>query len=750
VIQSGGYDVAESHLGGGDRVDLVLTAQEAERLRARGVDVSLKRNGRGQTVREQADAMAAAGYQVYRSYDEAGGIRDELYALAKRYPAIVKLEVIGRTLQGREIIALKVTKNAGQLADGARPATLYMGTIHAREWIATEVSRRLLRHFVENYGRNAEITNLLNTRELWFMPVANPDGYQYTFSTERLWRKNLRDNNGDGTITNGDGVDLNRNYDERWNYDNEGSSTESASDTYRGAAPASEPEVKAHQALIDRMKFKFLVTYHSYGPLLLYAYGWQVKTPSFDDPLFIEYTGTDANPAVQGYDPGVGADLYTTNGTTDDYSYSKAGALSWTPELSEGCDGCGFVFPDDEALVQAEFEKNLPFAMRLARSTPDPANPVGAAMKPFYLETASLDPEKSGNPLGNFRFGISYGDPQPVQVIAKRSLGAVAVKYRINGGPVRTATTAEASGGERFGPGGDVYYHLVRGTVTGTSVGDKVEVWFEDADNAAAKSESFTYTAVAESGRRVLVVAAEDYSGISPVYKKGPLSISPTTSTRSPRAAMRPTSTTSTRMAARRPARSACSATMTRSSGTRATTSSRATRGWRPGRRRASRTTRCSSCASTSTREAAFSSRASTRACSTPTGTSSTSSAGSRATPPRRPTAARRCRTTSCSTTSARTSTTTTPARRRTAASTTSSASPTHSAASRGRSAARAPTTRTTARRSSPPAASCPRRPTHSSRAGPPRSTSGRAGHSIPTRAPTTRTRRSRTSPTSG
>ena len=111
-----------------------------------------------------------------------------------------------------------------------------MGTIHAREWIATEVTRRLLRHFVENYGRNAEITNLVNTRELWFMPVANPDGYQYTYTTERLWRKNLRDNNGDGTITTGDGVDLNRNYDERWNYDNEGSSTESASDTYRGTA----------------------------------------------------------------------------------------------------------------------------------------------------------------------------------------------------------------------------------------------------------------------------------------------------------------------------------------------------------------------------------------------------------------------------------------------------------------------------------------------------------------------------------
>ena len=71
----------------------------------------------------------------------------------------------------------------------------------------------------------------------------------------------------------------------------------------------------------------------------------------------------------------MGADLYITNGTTDDYSYAKTGALSWTPELEEGCDGCGFVFPDDEALVQAEFEKNLPFALDLATSAPDPANP---------------------------------------------------------------------------------------------------------------------------------------------------------------------------------------------------------------------------------------------------------------------------------------------------------------------------------------------------------------------------------------
>ena len=523
-LAAAGYDVSQSEAAaGGIRLDLVLTQAQANGLKGEGVKLGLIKNAKGQTVRQQAAAQAAAGYTVYRSYDEPGGIRDELYALAQKNPQLVKLEVIGHTRQGREIIALKVTKNAKTVADGARPDVLYMGTIHAREWIATEVTRRLLHYYLDNYNKDATVTNLLNTRELWFMPVANPDGYQYTFDTERLWRKNLRDNNGDGQIAIGDGVDLNRNYDERWNYDNEGSSTEMSSDTYRGPSRASEPETQAHQGLIDRLNFKFLVTYHSYGPLLLYPTGWQLQTPSLDDALFLAYTGVDANPAIPGFDPGVGADLYTTNGTTDDYSYSKTGALSWTPELEEGCDGCGFVFPDDEGLVQAEFEKNLPFALDLAKSAPDPANPVshlGNTVKPFYLETVSIDSEKSGNPLSDFRFSVSYGDPQPVRVLAKRSLGAVSLKYRVNGGAVQSKSTSEWAGGERYGSGDDVYYHLMQGAVTGTNPGDVVTVWFEKASDASVKSDSFQYTAKSESGRRVLVLSAEDYTGISPVYKK--------------------------------------------------------------------------------------------------------------------------------------------------------------------------------------------------------------------------------------
>ena len=152
-------------------------------------------------------------------------------------------------------------------------------------------------------------------------------------------------------------------------------------------------------------------------------------------------SGNLDDPAIAEFHPGLSSDvLYVTNGETTDYAHAATGALAWTPELSEGCDGCGFVFPDDEALVQAEFERNLPFAQSVANSAVDPDDPktvTGIKTKPFYVD--SDDPYKRGNPGVQLSFTKSYGDPQPVAVIAKRSLGAVTVKYRINGGAVQSA-----------------------------------------------------------------------------------------------------------------------------------------------------------------------------------------------------------------------------------------------------------------------------------------------------------------------
>ena len=114
-----GYDVAAIRNGARrTRVELVLTRAQAASLRARGISLALTRTRSGKTSRQAAAAQAAGGFNVWRSWDEPGGIRDELYGVARENPQLVKLEVLGRTYQGREIIALKLTQGARGKRDG--------------------------------------------------------------------------------------------------------------------------------------------------------------------------------------------------------------------------------------------------------------------------------------------------------------------------------------------------------------------------------------------------------------------------------------------------------------------------------------------------------------------------------------------------------------------------------------------------------------------------------------------------------
>ncbi|HSI81751.1 MAG TPA: M14 family metallopeptidase [Solirubrobacterales bacterium] len=515
-LAAGGYDIASvDEIADGIAVDLVLTPRQSAELRRKGFDLELIRDRRGRTVVQRAAAQAQGGFDVWRDYDSAGGIEAEIRAFVREHRAIARLHVLGTTHEGREILAVRITQAPGRRA-GSKPAVLYQGTAHAREWISTEVTRRLMHWFADEWPRNREVREILRTTELWFVPVVNPDGYQYTFDGERLWRKNLRDNDGDGEITSVDGVDLNRNFPLNWNYDEEGSSSEPSSLTYRGPAPESEPETVANMGLFDRADLRFAISYHSYGPLLLYTQGWQVQTPSADDPIYVALTGTDDDPAVAGFDPGVSADLYTTNGEFTDWAHGDRDVLAWTPELEEGCPGCGFVFPDDEGLVEEQFEKNLDFALRVAQSAPDPANPVshmGIETEPFYLDVTEIDPEKGGNPQSDLTFDRSHsgGAAQPVDVLAQRDVGDVTVHWRINGGPEQTGPTAPRPDGERFGGNNayNSYYHYVRGEVTGAAVGDEVEVWFSGGGEV---SDSFTYEVTGEPAD-VLILADEDRTG---------------------------------------------------------------------------------------------------------------------------------------------------------------------------------------------------------------------------------------------
>ncbi|MBB2911336.1 hypothetical protein FHS43_002601 [Streptosporangium becharense] len=498
-------------------VQAILGAVQAEQLRGDGLDLRAQQPA--------ADRRAAKGDGVFKPYGGAGGIREQIVAAANARPGIAKVVDFGTTLKGQPLTAIKVTKNARQLRDGTRKAVLYASAQHAREWITPEMTRRLLLHFLNGYGTDPELTRLVDTTELWFVPVANPDGYDHTFTEgNRLWRKNLRDNDGDGRLTTADGVDLNRNFAYKWGYDNEGSSANPASQTYRGARPQSEPETRAMDDLTKRVRFTYMLNYHSAAQLLLYGIGWQQATPSPDDLIFEALLGDDAKPAVPGYDPDLGAELYTTNGETDGHMTNRRHILAVTPEMSTcevavesvpddewtlaDCEGgLGFTFPDSEALVQAEFAKNIPLAVATAASvkTPDrPVSPVGGTVPDFDPDT----------------FSVSYGDPQPVAVVARRSLSAKRMRFRVNGGPVRTRALTEWNGGERYGDENDEYFAEYRARVEGAEPGDEVEVWFTGrrAGTGTVESERFTYKLEKKSKAGVLVLANEDYTGLNPDY----------------------------------------------------------------------------------------------------------------------------------------------------------------------------------------------------------------------------------------
>jgi hypothetical protein len=479
------------------------------RTSARRSAIMARRGGRARAA-QAAYTGSDAAYKVWRRYDRVPGDDKEQYLelydrLAEK--SIVKTVDLGDTYLGRDIVALKVTKGAKTTPDNRRPAVLYNALQHAREWLAGETCRRTLLYFTENYGKDPQVTRLVDTRELWFVCVSNPDGYEYTFSPgNRLWRKNMRDNDGDGVRgETGDGVDPNRNFPVNWGLDNEGSSPVTSSETYRGPEPYSpEPETQALLHLYDMVDFKFQKNDHTAAQLLLYPQGWQQYTPAADDPIFTALAGDDGNSAIPTFDPDLGAELYITNGDTLDTAYNREGILAYTPEGSQPKDTSvsGFEFEDAEQAIEAEFKRHRDFSIDLAESADKPQEPdshLGNTVDNFYVDA----------------FAESFGDPQPVQVLAKRALGDVVMRYRINGGPIRQVATSEWGGGERYYTEPGVYYHKLRGTVTGTQPGDSVEVWFAGS-NGKHRSGSFTYTAAMETGNRVLVLSAEDYSGPTP------------------------------------------------------------------------------------------------------------------------------------------------------------------------------------------------------------------------------------------
>ena len=234
-------------------------------------------------------------------------------------------------------------------------------------------------------------------------------------------------------------------------------------------------------------------------------------------------SGTDAKPAIDGFNPGVGADLYTTNGETTDFAHAMGGALAWTPELGDGPHDDGFVFPDKEGNVQHEFSKTLPFACRSPnrRGSGRPGLAHQDRDRALLPERRRHRSQKSWNPMSDFRFAHSYnGADQPVQVLASATSTGTAPRT-----PSRSTTRSTAA--RRSAPtppsGRAATATAARATSTTTSSGDRSPVPARatpcrcGSPAGARTSDSFTFEVVDRAPKDVLVVAAEDYTGTSNV-----------------------------------------------------------------------------------------------------------------------------------------------------------------------------------------------------------------------------------------
>jgi len=249
----------------------------------------------------------------FRSFGEVEGYLDSLVAA---HPTLMTPKFsIGTSLQGRPLWCVKVSDNPG--IDEDEPELLYISLIHAREPAGGAALLNVLEHFVTNYGSDPEIAALVDNRELYFLPVQNPDGLVLNEDIAPFgggwWRKNMR-NNGDGTW----GVDLNRNYGFKWGYDNFGSSGDPSSETYRGSGPFSEPETQAVRDFVASRNFVIIHNFHTYSNLELWPWGYDRYYTDREE--FYSILG-DSMCQYNGYAPSVGWGLYPTNGDADDWAW---------------------------------------------------------------------------------------------------------------------------------------------------------------------------------------------------------------------------------------------------------------------------------------------------------------------------------------------------------------------------------------------------------------------------------------------
>ena len=314
-----GYDVANIDMRNG-YVDIMLPEREVDQAALLSYDYEILPREWGELLPENAD-----GAGEYYDPEENWAFWS---SLSVDYPALVQPPLtIGQSYQNRDIYVIEMTGTAS----GFKPAIYFTSLIHAREPGGNSVLIDFAMWLTSNYdGGDTRAAYILDNSTVYFVPIANPDGYAYNMPNGGNQRKNMN-------FTLGNGVDLNRNWGYMWGCDNSGSSPNPGDATYRGISPFSEPETQVQRDFIIDLQPIAAMNYHTYGGMLLYPYGYQTGLFAPDNEMFVGWA--DAMTAVNNYTYGTAWQvLYPVNGENNDWSYSDTDVpriYAMTPEVGD-------------------------------------------------------------------------------------------------------------------------------------------------------------------------------------------------------------------------------------------------------------------------------------------------------------------------------------------------------------------------------------------------------------------------------
>ncbi|KAK1251519.1 hypothetical protein MKX07_006998 [Trichoderma sp. CBMAI-0711] len=296
------------------------------------------------------DAVNSTWFNSYHAYaDHLQWLRD----LSAQFPNTSEIVTSGNSLNGNPITGIHFWGSSGK---GKKPAVILHGTVHAREWITTLV----VEYFAYTLLTSTDATTkgFLDKYDFYFFPVVNVDGFLYTQSTDRLWRKNRQTNSGSSCV----GRDINRNWNYMWNVPG-GASTNPCAEDYKGAAAGDSVEFKALSAFIQKIKtaqgVKLYIDYHSYSQLFMTPYGYSCTAvaPNNSELQSLAKGAVAAIRAVHGtsfeYGP-ICSTIYQATGSSVDYVSDVIKAdYTFTSELRD-TGRYGFVLPADQILPSGE------------------------------------------------------------------------------------------------------------------------------------------------------------------------------------------------------------------------------------------------------------------------------------------------------------------------------------------------------------------------------------------------------------